>query len=168
MSKLSIFFCPLCSFINTSIISKWAALQWLSCFLIPSTSNVSSHTMLSMSWGASTVRVRQEVMSVVYNPLSFLLICWSFLLLKLYCRKGLCLHIWCCWFLWACGIQCPRFWCNSHHTLLGQPTEIPKPSFAACCGMLLKLLVLWLICAFILHIWMSNDKCRMQLLHFQS
>ncbi|KAL6517508.1 hypothetical protein OROMI_033209 [Orobanche minor] len=69
---------------------------------IPSTSNVSSHTMLSMSWGASTVRER-----AVSSHMMLLVLM---------------------------NVQRPRFWCNSHHTLLGQPTEIPKPSFAACCA----------------------------------
>lgn len=86
--KTYCFFLTWRSFISTSITSKWAALQWLSCFLIPCTSNVSSHTILSMSWGALTVRVRLNAISVRYYPKYFLLVCWSFFFLKIIEGKG--------------------------------------------------------------------------------
>lgn len=60
------------------------------------------------------------------------------LLSENYWRKGLCLHVWCCWLLWTGWIQRPRFWSNSYHTLLGQPTEISKSSFVAFKGLVLK------------------------------
>lgn len=166
--KLNVSFLTWCSFISTSITSKWAALQWLSCFLIPCTSNVSSHTILSMSWGALTVRVRLNAISVGYYPKSFLLVCWSFCILKIIEGKG-------CVFTYDAVGSYERVGYSAQGSgatlitpFLDNQLKSPSP--------LLLPSKVWFWNNFFLDnsfvpppslIWMNIDCCRMQLLHFQ-